>query len=77
MGFVPAGAFAVAGLAAVAGTRWALIVPGAVIVACGAIILAARPGFHPGGGPGAQPGTQPGFRPAAQPAANSSPGPAA
>ena len=35
MGFVPAGSFVVAGLAAVVGTRWALLVPGAVILACG------------------------------------------
>jgi len=42
MGFVPAGAFLVAGLAAVAGTRWALMGPGLVIVACAAIILVGR-----------------------------------
>ena len=41
MGFVPAGSFVVAGLAAVAGTRWALIGPGAAILACGVITLAA------------------------------------
>lgn len=41
MGFVPAGSFVVAGLAALAGTRWALIGPGAVIVASGVIRLAA------------------------------------
>jgi MFS family permease len=40
MGFVPAGAFVVAGLAAFAGTRWALIAPGAVILACGSALLA-------------------------------------
>ena len=40
MGFVPAGSFVVAGLAAAAGTRWALIGPGAAIAACGAIALA-------------------------------------
>jgi MFS family permease len=40
MGFVPAGSFVVAGLAAAFGTRWALIGPGAVIVACGAVALA-------------------------------------
>jgi MFS family permease len=42
MGFVPAGAFAVAGLAAVAGIRWALIGPGLLIAACAAGILAVR-----------------------------------
>jgi predicted MFS family arabinose efflux permease len=36
MGFVPAGAFAVAAVAGLAGTRWALIGPGLVIVACAA-----------------------------------------
>jgi MFS family permease len=41
MGFVPAGSFAVAGLAALAGTRWALIAPGTVILTCGAVLLAA------------------------------------
>jgi MFS family permease len=40
MGFVPAGSFVVAGLAALAGTRWALIGPGAVILVCGVITLA-------------------------------------
>ncbi len=42
MGFVPAGSFAVAGPAAVAGTHWALIAPGAAIVACGAAARAHR-----------------------------------
>jgi len=41
MGFVSAGSFVVAGLAVLAGTRWALIVPGAVIMACGVIMLAS------------------------------------
>jgi Transmembrane secretion effector len=41
IGFVPAGAFAVAAIAATAGIRWALIVPG-LAVAAGAIALAAR-----------------------------------
>jgi len=40
MGFVPAGAFLVAGIAAVAGTRWALVVPGLAIVVCAASMLA-------------------------------------
>lgn len=40
MGFVPAGSFVVAGLAAVAGTRWALIAPGAAILTCAAAALA-------------------------------------
>ena len=44
MGFVPAGSFVVAGLAAWAGTVWALIGPGAVILACGAAMLAAERG---------------------------------
>jgi Transmembrane secretion effector len=42
MGFVPAGAFAVAGLAAVAGIRWALIGPGLLIAASAAGLLAVR-----------------------------------
>lgn len=41
MGFVPAGSFVVAGLAAALGTRWALIGPGAAIVVCGAVALTA------------------------------------
>jgi MFS family permease len=41
MGFVPGGSFAVAGLAALAGTRWALIVPGTVILTCTIAGLAA------------------------------------
>jgi MFS family permease len=44
MGFVPAGSFAVAGLAATAGTRWALIVPGAVILVCAIAALAVMQG---------------------------------
>jgi hypothetical protein len=36
IGFVPAGAFAVAAIASVAGVRWALIGPGLAIVACAA-----------------------------------------
>ena len=44
MGFVPAGSFAVADLAAVAGTRWALIVPGAVIVIGGAAAMGTAAG---------------------------------
>lgn len=43
MGFVPAGSFVVAGLAAAAGTRWALVVPGAAIVICGTAALTAHP----------------------------------
>ncbi len=38
IGFVPAGAFAVAVIASAAGTRWALIGPGLAIVACGAAL---------------------------------------
>jgi MFS family permease len=40
MGFVPAGSFVVAGLAAAIGPRWALLVPGCVIAACGTAALA-------------------------------------
>jgi len=49
IGFVPAGAFVVAAIAATAGTRWALIGPGLVIVAS-AIALAARTGATHGSG---------------------------
>ena len=42
MGFVPAGAFVVATLTAVAGPRWALIGPGLLVAAGAAGILAAR-----------------------------------
>jgi hypothetical protein len=42
MGFVPAGAFTVAGIAALAGARWALIGPGLLIVVGAASILATR-----------------------------------
>jgi hypothetical protein len=41
IGFVPAGAFVVAAIAATAGTRWALIGPGLAVIA-GAIALATR-----------------------------------
>jgi MFS family permease len=40
IGFVPAGAFAVAAIASVAGTRWALIGPGLAILACGTALIA-------------------------------------
>ena len=40
IGFVPAGAFAVAAVASVAGTRWALIGPGLAILACGMVLIA-------------------------------------
>jgi uncharacterized ion transporter superfamily protein YfcC len=46
MGFVPAGSFAVAGLAAVVGTRWALIVPGAVILTSAVAALTVMKGSH-------------------------------
>jgi len=46
IGFVPAGAFAVAAIASVAGTRWALIVPGLAILACGTALF-ARAAPHP------------------------------
>jgi MFS family permease len=49
MGFVPAGSFVVAGLAAFAGTRWALIGPGAVIVICAGAVLVAS--LNPSGPP--------------------------
>lgn len=43
MGFVPAGAFIVAGIGAIAGVRWALIGPGLAIVACAMMtLLSAR-----------------------------------
>ena len=42
MGFVPAGSFVVAGLAAFAGIRWALIGPAAVILICGTVMLATE-----------------------------------
>jgi MFS family permease len=41
MGFVPAGAFVVAGLAALAGPRWALAGPALAVTICGAGVLAA------------------------------------
>lgn len=45
IGFVPAGAFAVAGIASTAGVRWALTVPGLAVLGCGAaLVIAARPG---------------------------------
>ena len=57
IGFVPAGAFAVAAIASVAGTRWALIGPGLAILACGTALTARAatrshgnprpPGQHP------------------------------
>jgi MFS family permease len=40
MGFVPAGAFAVAGLATAAGTRWALGIPGLTVTCCAGSVLA-------------------------------------
>jgi hypothetical protein len=54
IGFVPAGAFVVAAIASVAGTRWALIGPGLAILACAAALTAratpksAAKGRHPG-----------------------------
>ncbi len=39
VGFVPAGAFAVAAIASTAGVRWALIGPGLVIAACAVALL--------------------------------------
>jgi len=62
MGFVPAGSFVVAGVAAFAGTRWALIGPAAVILACGATILSlgrSRSGRRWRPGPAAWPGSTP------------------
>ena len=49
IGFVPAGAFAIAAIASVAGTRWALIVPGLAILACGTALI-ARTATHPHAG---------------------------
>jgi hypothetical protein len=43
IGFVPAGAFAVAAIASTAGVRWALIGPGLVVAICAAALLARRP----------------------------------
>ena len=44
IGFVPAGAFVVAAIAATAGPRWALIGPGVAIVACaGTLLLRTNP----------------------------------
>jgi MFS family permease len=45
MGFVPAGAFLVAALASVAGTRWALIAPGTAILITATLTLATS--FQP------------------------------
>lgn len=42
MGFVPAGSFVVAGIAAIIGPRWAIIGPGLIIVACAAAALVSR-----------------------------------
>jgi len=40
IGFVPAGAFAVAGIATLAGTRWALIGPGLAVTIFASAVLA-------------------------------------
>ena len=40
IGFVPAGAFVVAGIASTAGVRWALIGPGLAIAICAVVLLA-------------------------------------
>jgi hypothetical protein len=48
IGFVPAGAFAVAAIASTAGVRWALIGPGLAIAICAAALLAR--GATAGGG---------------------------
>ncbi len=40
IGFVPAGAFLVAAIAATAGARWALIGPGPAIIVCAAVFTA-------------------------------------
>jgi hypothetical protein len=40
LGFVPAGSFVVLAIAALAGTRWTLIGPGAAVLAAGAVMLA-------------------------------------
>jgi hypothetical protein len=49
MGFVPAGAFVVAGLAALAGARWALAGPALAVTLCAAGLLAVSltPGWRP------------------------------
>jgi len=46
MGFVPAGSFAIVGIAALAGVRWTLIVPGAIAVACATVMLAVSVSIH-------------------------------
>ena len=53
MGFVPAGAFVVAAIATLAGTRWALIGPGLAVAIFAAAVLALMPRI-------AEPGTKPG-----------------
>lgn len=48
MGFVPAGSFAVAGIAAITGPRWALIGPGLIIAVCAVAVQVsnvAKPGM--------------------------------
>jgi hypothetical protein len=54
IGFVPAGAFAVAAIAATAGTRWALAAPALIIGACAAL-LAARAKVRPVASPAESP----------------------
>jgi len=49
IGFVPAGAFAVAGIASVAGVRWALIAPGLAVLGGGAALASAARPRRPGG----------------------------
>jgi MFS family permease len=46
IGFVPAGAFAVAAIATLAGTRWALIGPGLAVALVAAAVLAAQRPRH-------------------------------
>jgi MFS family permease len=65
MGFVPAGSFVVAGLAAFAGTRWALVGPGAVIVACAGAVLVASLNPHRSPGQAAASATEPSGGPVA------------
>src|SRR6266571_1267704 len=64
MGFVPAGSFVVAGLAAFAGTRWALAVPSVVILAwrrahaCCQLLSCRRATGAVPGAPAVMPGRQ-------------------
>ncbi|MGE5132375.1 MAG: MFS transporter [Gemmatimonadota bacterium] len=74
MGFVPAGAFAVAGLAVLAGPRWALAVPALAVTACAGAVLAATlsPRRQPAAAAG-QPAAAPAPVPPGHPAVDEAP----